>query len=66
MILSTLVLKPWRKEGNAVKEPLLLWGLMVLRRLGSTKSRQWLPEEVLLKQLIMQDGEARLTTEHKL
>ncbi len=48
----TLVPKPGRKEGHAVREPSLLSGIAVLRRSGSRKwrDRQWLPEAVVLEQ----------------
>ncbi len=36
----TLVPKPGRKEGHAVREPSLLRGIAVLRRLGSRKKRR--------------------------
>ncbi len=36
----TLVLKPGRKEGHAVREPSLLSGIAVLRRSGSRKKRR--------------------------
>ncbi len=36
----TLVLKPGRKEGHAVREPSLLRGIAVLRRSGSRKKRR--------------------------
>ncbi len=36
----TLVPKPGRKEGHAVREPSLLRGIMVLRRSGSRKKRR--------------------------
>ncbi len=36
----TLVPKPGRKEGHAVREPLLLRGIAVLRRSGSRKKRR--------------------------
>ncbi len=48
----TLVPKPGRKEGHAVREPSLLSGIAVLRRsaAGSGGDRQWLPEAVVLEQ----------------
>ncbi len=36
----TLVPKPGRKEGHAVREPSLLRGIAVLRRSGSRKKRR--------------------------
>ncbi len=39
-IFITLVPKPGRKEGHAVREPLLLRGITVLRRSGSRKKRR--------------------------